>query len=79
MAPLSNSISAGQTALTQAKWLEAKMQFESVLLESDSPEARDGLGLALWWLNEIPESHEQRTLAYRGFAQSGATRGMAGA
>jgi ATP/maltotriose-dependent transcriptional regulator MalT len=41
------------------------------LLESDSPEARDGLGLALWWLNDISGSHEQRTQAYLGYKSNG--------
>ena len=31
------------------------------------PEARDGLGLALWWLNDIRASHEQRATAYVGY------------
>jgi len=64
-------VSKGQSALANAKWAEAKKQFEAALVESDSPEARDGLGLALWWLNAISESHEQRTLAYRGYKSNG--------
>ncbi|HXD11433.1 MAG TPA: hypothetical protein VN653_15310, partial [Anaerolineales bacterium] len=64
-------ISEGQTALANAKWAEAKEQFEKALIESDSPEAHDGLGLALWWLNDISASHQQRTLAYRGYKSNG--------
>ena len=67
----SNYVSAGQSALQNANWLEAKKQFELALKESDSPEARDGLGLALWWLNDISASHEQRTLAYLGYKTNG--------
>jgi DNA-binding NarL/FixJ family response regulator len=67
----STPISLGQSALENAKWEEAKKQFEGALLESDSPEARDGLGLALWWLNDISGSHEQRTLAYLGYKSDG--------
>ncbi len=67
MSSSSNSISLGQAALASAKWDEAKRQFELALLEWDSPEARDGLGLALWWLNDIAGSHEQRTQAYLGY------------
>lgn len=67
----SNAITLGQTALTNAKWEEAKRQFENALLESDSPETHDGLGLALWWLNDISSSHEQRTLAYLGYKSNG--------
>jgi hypothetical protein len=58
----STTIAAGQSALAKANWLEAKNQFETARKESDTPEARDGLGLALWWLNEISASHEHRTL-----------------
>jgi ATP/maltotriose-dependent transcriptional regulator MalT len=60
-------ISLGQFALENAKWGEAKKHFENALLESDSPEARDGLGVALWWLNDISGAHEQRTRAYLGY------------
>jgi ATP/maltotriose-dependent transcriptional regulator MalT len=68
---LSDPVSAGQSALANANWMEAKNQFERALKESDAPEARDGLGLALWWLNNIGESHEQRTLAYLGYKSTG--------
>jgi DNA-binding CsgD family transcriptional regulator len=67
----SDTVSAGQSALANANWLEAKQQFENALKESDTPEARDGLGLALWWLNDISASHEQRTLAYLGYKANG--------
>lgn len=67
----SDSLLAGRAALAKANWLEAKKQFELALRESDSPEARDGLGLALWWLNDIPASHEERSLAYLGYKASG--------
>jgi len=67
----SDTISAGQSVLAKANWLEAKKQFENALKELDTPEARDGLGLALWWLNDISASHEQRTLAYLGYEANG--------
>jgi DNA-binding CsgD family transcriptional regulator len=68
---MSSTLDAGQAALAHAKWAEAKKQFEESLKESDSPEAHDGLGLALWWLNDISTSHEQRTLAYLGYKSNG--------
>ncbi len=58
MASSPSSVSLGQSALANAKWEEAKKQFERALLISDSPEARDGLGLALWWVNDISGAHE---------------------
>lgn len=67
----SKFVSAGWSALKNAKWQEAKENFEEALNLSESPEARDGLGLALWWLNDISASHEQRTLAYLGYKSNG--------
>lgn len=67
----SDTISAGQSALAKADWLEARQQFENALKELVAPVARDGLGLALWWLNDISASHEQRTLAYLGYKANG--------
>jgi DNA-binding CsgD family transcriptional regulator len=67
----SDPITSGRSALQNANWLEARKQFETALMEADSPEAHDGLGLALWWLNDIPASHEQRTLAYLGYKSNG--------
>jgi DNA-binding CsgD family transcriptional regulator len=38
---------------------------------AETPDGRDGLGIALWWLNEIPASHEARIAALNGFRQQG--------
>jgi ATP/maltotriose-dependent transcriptional regulator MalT len=62
-------IAAGQAALKAANWLEARQQFEAALKSVDSPEAHDGLGLTLWWLNDIGASHEQRAAAYVSYKQ----------
>lgn len=67
----SDYVAAGRFALENAKWEEAKGHFEQALMESDSPEARDGLRLALWWLNDIGGSHEQCTQAYLGYKANG--------
>jgi ATP/maltotriose-dependent transcriptional regulator MalT len=58
---------AGQAALKSANWPGAKQQFEAALKEADTSEAHDGLGLALWWLNDIRASHEHRAAAYVGY------------
>jgi ATP/maltotriose-dependent transcriptional regulator MalT len=60
-------VAAGQAALKSAHWPAAKLQFETALQAADVPEAHDGLGLALWWLNDIRASHEQRAAAYVGY------------
>lgn len=57
-------LAAGQTALKAADWPRARASFEAALQAEDIPEAHDGLGLALWWLNEIDAAHHHRTTAY---------------
>jgi hypothetical protein len=64
-------VAQGQQSLQQAGWQRAKDIFEQALHEQDTPEAHDGLGLALWWLNHVAAAHEQRTLAYLGYKASG--------
>lgn len=60
-------IDDGYAALRQADWLNAKQCFEQALLEGETPEAYDGLGITCWWLNEIREAHQHRTVAYNGY------------
>ena len=64
-------ILAGEAALQKADWPGAQACFEAALQAEESPEAHDGLGIALWWLNEIRASHEERMLAYNGFKAQG--------
>jgi ATP/maltotriose-dependent transcriptional regulator MalT len=45
-----------------------------VLAQQATPEAHDGLGLALWWLNEIGTAHHHRTQAFLGYQQTGNLR-----
>lgn len=68
---MNHFISEGRLALEHAKWEKAREKFEAALLEFDSPEARDGLGLAFWWLNDISGCHEERTKAYLGYKSNG--------
>jgi ATP/maltotriose-dependent transcriptional regulator MalT len=69
MAP--HAIAAGQTALQAGDWRAAQTAFEAALSEQDSPEAQDGLGVALWWLNEIDRAHQHRSAAYLGYKKRG--------
>lgn len=62
----------GEAALKTAAWSDARTAFEKALNLSDTAEAHDGLGIALWWLNEIDNAHHHRTLAYNGFKAAGA-------
>lgn len=71
----SEHIAAGYSALKAGNWAAARSAFEAALsIDGDSAEAHDGLGQALWWLNEIEGSHRHRTLAYLGFKQRGEVR-----
>ena len=64
-------MAAGQSGLSNADWAGAKAQFEESLRYKDSPQAHNGLGIALWWLNDISASHHHRTIAYNSFKQQG--------
>jgi ATP/maltotriose-dependent transcriptional regulator MalT len=69
-----NSLAAGQAALAAADWTGARTAFEAALRAADTPAAHDGLGIALWWLNDIAAAHEQRTAAYAEFKRQGDLR-----
>ena len=56
----------GTRALERADWAGARRVFESVLATADVPEARDGLGLAQWFLGSIAEGIAERERAFEG-------------
>lgn len=66
-----NLVFAGHHALKSADWEGAKAHFEKALREAETPESHDGLGIALWWLNEIDNAHHHRTMAYTGYKERG--------
>src|SRR5689334_13537282 len=70
----SQHLAAGNTALAAADWLAAQAAFEAALAEQDTPEAHDGLGVALWWLNRIDDSHKHRAAAYAAYKHRGDNR-----
>ena len=61
----------GTRALQRADWEGACRSFSSVLETADVPEARDGLGLAKWFLGSIAEGIAQRELAFEGLVAAG--------
>lgn len=65
------SLSEGHLALKAGDWARANICFEAALAQEESPEAHDGLGIALWWANSVEQAHEHRATAYRGFKQRG--------
>jgi ATP/maltotriose-dependent transcriptional regulator MalT len=67
-------LDGGYAALRRADWEAARVSFAAALAEGAPPEAHDGLGLALWWLNEIGAAHHHRTQAFLGYQQAGNLR-----
>ncbi|MDQ4052189.1 MAG: LuxR family transcriptional regulator, partial [Actinomycetota bacterium] len=70
MKALSAELGAGLRALEQAQWHAARQSFESVLSVGESPEARDGLGLAVWFLGEVAEAIALREQAFQLYADA---------
>ena len=62
---------AGQAALLRGDWRSAQRTFASVLATEDTPEARLGLGTALWWLGEFAQSLDHRERAYAQLCRRG--------
>ena len=60
----------GRRALEEARWAAAREAFESILGEEETPEALDGLGLALWFLGEVNEGLAARERAVEGYAHT---------
>ena len=64
----------GQRALDAARWDAAREAFEAVLGDEETPEALDGLGLALWFLGDVPDGIAARERAVEGYARDRALR-----
>ena len=59
----------GRVALAGAQWLTARQEFEVAISTEDGPEARDGLGRALWWMGDVKRALTEWELAYVAFAR----------
>ncbi|HEX7829545.1 MAG TPA: hypothetical protein VF787_07805, partial [Thermoanaerobaculia bacterium] len=58
--------------LARGAWSEARAEFETVLAnDATSPEALEGLGWALFWLEDFDESFARRETAYRLYLERG--------
>lgn len=64
-------LAAGRMALRGARWDEARRCFEATLAVHESPDALDGLGTALWWLDEPAAGMLARARAYAGYRREG--------
>jgi DNA-binding CsgD family transcriptional regulator/tetratricopeptide (TPR) repeat protein len=61
----------GYEALASGDWEGARDAFQNALDSTDSAEALDGLGRALWWLRDERGAVVHRERAYAGFRRDG--------
>jgi DNA-binding CsgD family transcriptional regulator len=66
-----DALARGYEALAAAAWGDARDGFQQALDLTDSPEALDGLGRALWWLRDERGAVVHRERAYAGFRRDG--------
>jgi ATP/maltotriose-dependent transcriptional regulator MalT len=67
----SDSLAKGHECLATGDWTGARVAFEEAVEATQSPEALDGLGRALWWLREERDAIVARERAYSGFRRDG--------
>jgi DNA-binding CsgD family transcriptional regulator len=60
----------GTAALEAGRWEEARAAFAAALAEKETPEALDGMGVALWWLGETRASIAHTERAYAEFRRA---------
>jgi hypothetical protein len=61
------ALATGHDALAAGRWEEARAAFAAALAVRETPEALDGMGVALWWLGETRASVTHTERAYAGF------------
>jgi len=70
-APVADPLARGEEALAAGDVDTARAAFEEALGVADTPEARDGLGRALWWRGDVDDALDQRERAYAAFRAAG--------
>src|SRR4029453_548511 len=65
------ALATGRDALAAGRWEEARAAFAAALADGETPEALDGMGVALWWLGETRASVTLTERAYAGFRRAG--------
>lgn len=68
---------AGKIALSNGAWSVARTCFEEALLQRETPEVLDGLGMAGWGLSDTFLTFDTRERAYRLYKQRGDYLGAA--
>jgi ATP/maltotriose-dependent transcriptional regulator MalT len=64
-------LAEGRRALEAAQWDAARLAFEAALEAEPTPDARDGLGLALWFLGEVEDGIAARGQAFEEYVRDG--------
>jgi LuxR family maltose regulon positive regulatory protein len=67
----------GRAALNRGAWDAAREAFEAALEESQTADALEGLGWALFWLDRTEEALEVRERAFRLYREQGDARAAA--
>ena len=57
-------LAIGARALARGAWDDAAGHFRAALAEQDTPEAWEGLAVALWWRNDLDAAFDARERAY---------------
>ena len=67
----SERLREGWSALEAARWDAARAAFEAALTLEPSADARDGLGLAVWFLGDVEEGIAMRERAFAEYHRDG--------
>ena len=67
-------LAAAEEALASGDWGGARAAFEEVLQDAPSAKAEDGLGRALWWLQDTQSAISHVERAYAGYREAGDIR-----
>jgi LuxR family transcriptional regulator, maltose regulon positive regulatory protein len=72
-----SQFTSGSAALARGDWQEARDHFRTVLIEKETAEALEGLGMASWWLNDASTTFQSRERAFVLYRQIGDNQGAA--
>jgi ATP/maltotriose-dependent transcriptional regulator MalT len=67
----------GRSALNRGAWDAAREAFEAALADSETADALEGLGWALFWLDRTEEALDIRERAFRRYREDGDARSAA--
>jgi ATP/maltotriose-dependent transcriptional regulator MalT len=68
--PGADHLAEGWRALDDAQWDAARVAFAASLAEEETPDAFEGLGLALWFLGAVKDGIAARERAFEGYVRS---------